>query len=517
MPPPVTPYRHRIRVGLQVLYWVGAALGWLFLPELAWQPDGLSYWVAGGFWAQGNYGMAVHNLYSNFYALLQAPGHWLGMGPILWLKLTNLLGGGISLRLFISLVQRHDLTPRSQVLFGLAALPLLLGAGLLFTTPDTWACAYVLLLWANCLRYTRDAVSTLVIFRSGVLLAGSYFVKPYLFVFTAVVLAGLGLWRYMQLRAKPYQSAKHILLLALPSFVLLGIFSSLLEAKYGPYGLFSQQTYATLAHTGKEGGAAEASLAYGALPRPYEAAYSPADDPLYGATRQELLKRADRHEQTRPNYALRIKQNAYMVQYSLRELSWVWLLMLGLVPFALYALRYTKEAWMLAGFTLIYIGGYLLLHIEARFLLPVPLLALLMLAHWQGERGLPARWLLAIALGVVIVAGQRSTSQLWVESSRMAAYRQLGQHLQAASFSGAEVISSDHWAPSLQVCYYMGKPYLGLQEPQEARHKLNTKSIQLLAWTDWPLGQTFIAAPLTAAILTPTSKKAGTDGQPFQK
>ncbi|HEV7300212.1 MAG TPA: hypothetical protein VGN72_12655 [Tepidisphaeraceae bacterium] len=477
-------------------------------------PDGVGYLSVAHQYATGRFADAVNAYWSPLYSWLLVPFLLVRVEPLLATKILGLLIGGATIY-GMWRIARNAAVPRNvNLLICAAAIPLVADAAYQVTTPDLLvACAILHYLAAltdpsQPWRWTRAL-------RIGMWAGIAYLAKAYALPF---VIAHFLLVRLIELiRSGPASPRGAILrssaISLLAFIVIVGAWSTVLTRKFG---------YVTTGSTGRYNLRIDAPNSPGQvmhfagfLPPPNETAVSVWDDITYHV---DLVPRWSPFEsaENRQWMQRNVSRNFDAL---MKQIEWMtpWcypiLLLGGLLVLSRADLRPRRPGFILATAFLLYPCGYLVLHIERRFLAPVGLLMLLMVAYLIGRaaaRGLLSGWwrrgIAAAVVGATFIGNpwdslekSRGTGRSTVE---------LADRLRDTLPTGATVASDGRWGETLYLSYLRGWHYYGEPKPSQPDtailddlDRLNVD--YLLVWRkrhNWPAKYGWTELPMSPAV-----------------
>lgn len=406
-------------------------------------PDGVSYLYLAKLVRLGQFHEAVNAIWPPVYPLVSALVQALGVPATVSLTVAQGLGAGVVYSQLV--VANRGVGVGLRFALALMGGGLALLYGLLYTTPDVWGLVAALGLVQGGLAVAMGTPTRGTYLRLGGWVLLGFFCRHYLVVWGLAWLVWVGVYCWGRTRALPKGLAISALVVALGCGAWVGA----TYTKYGVPYLTGQGAYGAYLRSDARGYPVDVHDWAGPLPLPTPLATSADDDRFRPGVLAGVPPQADRRF-GRVGRWQSIALNTQLFKGFL--VFWgPWLLAVVLAAWA-YPAR-----WLLAVGLGGYALGFVLTHIEDRFLLPllvVPLLAAgatLATSARRWQRGLVAALLVAALYG-----GWRT-------------YRDARHHLThlppVAQLSGGRWVSDSRWSETAVLAYRTGAQYLGrLQE-----------------------------------------------------
>gem|GEM_PF-1551000 len=472
----------------RIVPWIGPVLVaglylWLAfsqLPSHRYQinPDGVGYISVARKYATGALGDAINAYWSPLYSWLIVPLLWLRIDPLLSAKLVGIGIGGATLAGMWRLMRHARVQADVRTIACAAAVPLVVEAVYAVTTSDLLvACTLLFYLGsmanpANTENWARGAWI-------GLAGATAYLAKAYALPFVAghfALVRGIELIFPGQ-RGERRRLIASSLVTVVTMGLIVGAWGALLVNKYGTFMFGSTGRYNLRIDAPNSPGQVMhwAGFLEPADPLAISAWDDiswhidrlPAWDPLATAEDREYL-----WKQVKRNFD---QATAVLGRYT--PVLYPILVIAGLVALSRADVRPRRPGLILAAGILLYPLGYLVMHIERRFLTPVVLMALIagMYAVARASRkGLMSGWwrrsLAAAVLGYTFVSfplesldranGQGETVMRWA------------RELEGVVPAGATVASTSNWGQSLYLAFYRDWRYYGEPQPRQRREDI---------------------------------------------
>jgi len=364
-----------------------------------------------------------------------------------------------------------------RLIGGLAAIPLVVDAVYYVITPDLLLGGAIVLYLAGMInpagtnRWTGGV-------RIGVLAGLAYLAKAYALPF---VIAHFLLVRCVQVIRPGAPGRRWGLVCSsactlLTLSIIVGAWSAALSHKYGYFTTGSTGDY----NMRVDGPHSHGQVMHwaGYLPPPNPTAISAWEDITYYVDRTPGWSLRD--PEHRPFLRQKIERNYQALLEDLqRHTTWLYPLLAAalLLPLSRADLRPTRPGLVLAAAILIYPCGYLLLHIEGRFLTPLVLLLLLAGLYVivrASARGLLSGWwrrcLAAALLGCTFISHPMESLKQSRNSGVTLA--QWADSLRGVLPAGATIASDTQWGNSLYLASYLDWRYYGEPAPRQSHRDI---------------------------------------------
>lgn len=354
-------------------------------------PDGIGYMAVAQHWLNGHWADAVNAYWSPLYSWLMVPLLACGFDPLLTTKLTSAIAGAIALAAAWRLGHHMGIRPELRAAACLAMIPFIVLYTLFVITPDLLVAAMILAYLATSCSMVADPLPAPTDHRrrwlawinspfmrcalAGLMAGLCYLAKAYALPVVAGHLLLTGIARTIAARGRRLRATAQVAVGLLVFAAIVGAWSAALTVKFGSFMTGSTGRYNYYLNGPKSNGQ---PMHRGRLfPPPNPSASTIWEDPTnYMPPAWNPL-----HSQAEWDHQVKLlNRNWSQLLDILRDMLPAWPIALAAGAMTMLAARRREcrvSALAVVAMTTAYPLGYLLLHVEERFIMLEPLLLIL--------------------------------------------------------------------------------------------------------------------------------------------